>query len=102
MPGLPDIVMQDEKGLFHFIELKHTMGRAVDLSPHQVVWLDNHKSGSAWIMVRRSGPKEPDTIRVYHASAAMEARMHGIDFPPELLSEEPYDWAEIMGLIAPV
>jgi hypothetical protein len=100
-PGIPDVIIQDENGLFHFVELKHTGGRAIELSPHQITWMDNHKNGSAWILVRRSTKKEKDTIRVYHASKAIDARMEGIKCPPNLLVEEPFSWDEIMGLICP-
>ena len=100
-PGIPDVIIQDENGLFHFVELKHTGGRAIELSPHQITWMDNHKTGSAWILVRRSTKKEKDTLRVYHASKAIAARMEGIKCPPNLLVEEPFSWDEIMGLICP-
>jgi hypothetical protein len=35
MPGVPDVLLCDEEGDFHFVELKATGGRAVDLRPHQ-------------------------------------------------------------------
>jgi hypothetical protein len=101
-PGVPDVVIQDENGLFHFVELKHTGGTAIELSPHQVTWMDNHKNGSAWILVRRSTPKDGDSIRVYHASKAVDARMSGIKCPEDLLVEPPFDWDKIMGLICPL
>jgi len=31
MPGVPDVVLCDESGNFHFVELKATMTNAVDL-----------------------------------------------------------------------
>ena len=31
MPGVPDVVLLDEFGNFHFVELKATAGNAVDL-----------------------------------------------------------------------
>ena len=101
-PGVPDVVIQDELGLFHFVELKHTGGRAIELSPHQVTWMDLHKNGSAWILVRQSKAKQTDTVRVYHASKAIDVRMEGTDCPPDLFVEAPYNWDEIMGLICPI
>ena len=61
MPGVPDVVLQDDTGNFHFIELKHTGSNAVDLRPHQVSWLSKHSHGSVWILVRqqRTNMNEP-------------------------------------------
>ena len=53
MPGVPDVVLCDERGYFHFVELKATAGNAVDLRPHQVAWLSNHGHGSVWVLVKK-------------------------------------------------
>ena len=56
-PGIPDVLLCDEKGKFHFVELKATAGNAVDLRPHQVAWLSNHKNASVWVLVKKSSPQ---------------------------------------------
>jgi RecB family endonuclease NucS len=101
-PGVPDVIVMDERGTFHFVELKHTKGNAIELSPHQVTWMDNHKNGSAWILVRRKKDNEKATIRIYHAAKAVDARMDGVKHPADLIVEEPFNWDEIMGLMCPI
>ncbi len=96
-PGVPDVVIQDELGLFHFVELKHTGGKAIELSPHQVTWMDLHKNGSAWVLVRQSKAKQTDTVRVYHASKAIDVRLEGTDCPPDLLSKRPMTGIKLWG-----
>ena len=53
MPGVPDVLLCDEQGDFHFVELKATGGQAVELRPHQVSWMSTHAHASVWILVRK-------------------------------------------------
>jgi len=102
MPGVPDVHVMAEDGSFHWIELKVAAFNAVELSPHQCAWLSRHQKGSAWIVVYYDRPKgEPDFLYVYHAADAVDVRMLGLKHPCRKLFEEPFDWAEIWGLIAP-
>ena len=102
MPGVPDVHVMSEDGAFHWIELKIANFAAVELSPHQCAWLSRHAKGSAWIVVYYDRPHgEPDFVYVYHASDAVDVRMMGLKHPCRKLFQEPFDWAEIWGLIAP-
>jgi hypothetical protein len=73
-PGIPDLIICDENGKFHFIELKYTATKAVQISPHQVAWLSKHKHSSSWIFIK------------------------GLKKPPFYCEEEPFDWHEILSL----
>lgn len=80
MPGVPDVVLCDESGKFHFIELKATAGNAVDLRPHQVAWLTNHGHASVWVMVKKRPTKNaPEQLFVYRGSGAVDLRMEGLN-----------------------
>ena len=103
MPGVPDVLLCDEKGLFHFVELKATGSRAVDLRPHQVAWLTNHSHGSAWVLVRKVKTKTlPQRIYLYPASDAMDLKFEGLDVNPIYFEENGCDWDKILGLISPI
>jgi hypothetical protein len=61
MPGVPDVVLCDEGGHFHFVELKATPSNSVELRPHQVSWLSRHKHASTWVLVSADrGPWHTD------------------------------------------
>ena len=50
--GIPDLLVCDEQGGLHLIELKVTKGNTVDLRPHQ--GLPNiHSHASTWVLVKR-------------------------------------------------
>ncbi len=103
MPGVPDVLLCDEKGLFHFIELKASGGNAVELRPHQVAWLTNHAHGSAWVLVRKVKTKTmPQRIYLYPASDAMDLRFEGLAVEPAYFEEGGFDWEKILGLICPI
>lgn len=102
MPGVPDVVMADEFGRFHFIELKATAGRAVDLRPHQVAWLSNHGHASVWVLVKKHKTKnEPEQMYLYHGRDAVDLKMEGLKRDPYHHVTGQVDWNEIFELIAP-
>ena len=45
-PGIPDILLCDEKNNFHLIELKVSKGNVVKLSPHQVAFAVKHSEAN--------------------------------------------------------
>ena len=103
MPGVPDVLLCDEKGLFHFIELKATGGRAVELRPHQVSWLSKHQHSSSWILVRKVETKTiPQQVYLYRAESAMDLKMEGLDVEPVEFQEKDFDWDKIINLITPI
>ena len=103
LPGIPDLLVFDELGKFHFIELKATSGNAVDLRPHQVAWLTNHSHASVWVLVRKLKTKtKPEMMFLYHGKDAMDLKMEGLKVDPLYCSDGAFDWEKIMGLISPI
>jgi len=103
MPGVPDVLTCDEKGGFHFVELKATAGNACDLRPHQVAWLTKNGKGSVWVLVRKLATKnKPQSFYLYHGSLAMELKMEGLKVPPLYWTDSDLDWDVIMSLISPI
>ena len=119
MPGVPDVVLCDESGKVHFIELKATAGNAVDLRPHQVAWLTNHGHASVWVMVKKRPTKNaPEQLFVYRGSGAVDLRMEGLNGSVEPAYHEEsasgpargrpkesfaggFDWDAIFSVICP-
>ena len=103
MPGVPDVLICDEEGNFHFVELKVTGGKAVELRPHQVAWLSNHSHASAWVLVLKKKTKTlPQRISLYPASAAMDLKMEGLAVEPLYEETETICWDFILDLICPI
>jgi hypothetical protein len=101
IPGVPDVLLCGESGVFSFIELKVTKGRAgkISLSPHQCAWLSRHSGGPVFIVVRDSSLD----ISVYAGSDAVALRMDGVSAVEALaVFKEPYEWAEFFALTAPL
>ena len=102
MPGVPDVVLCDEFGQFHFIELKATAGNAVDLRPHQVAWLTNHGHASVWVMVKKHKTKnQPEQLFLYPGSEAVDLKLEGLKVEPALHMAGTVDWPTVFGLISP-
>ena len=101
MPGIPDVLLCGESGVFSFLELKVTKSGAgkLGLSPHQCSWLSRHSSGPCFIVVRDSALD----ISVYAGSGAVALRMDGLAAVEALsVFKEPYDWEAFFRLTAPV
>ena len=102
MPGVPDVVLLDEFGHFHFVELKATAGNAVDLRPHQVAWLTNHGHGSVWVMVKKHKTKnQPEQLFLYPGSEAVDLKLEGLKVEPALHMAGTVDWDTVFNLISP-
>jgi hypothetical protein len=106
MPGVPDVVLCDESGGFHFVELKAATTNAVDLRPHQVSWLSRHKHASTWVLVLRIADRgtrtkapTPESISLYRGSDAMDLKFDGLKIEPLYRSEGNADWDRILDLI---
>ena len=92
LPGVPDVLLCSEGGVFSFLELKVTKGRSnkLALSPHQC---------ACFIVVRDSSLD----IRVFAGSDVVDLRMDGLTAVPPLATfEEPYDWKSFFRLTSPV
>lgn len=103
-PGIPDVLICDEAGQFHFVELKATAGNAVELRTHQVAWMINHARASTWILVKKvETPKQKQQIFLFKGSDAVELRLGGITaVPPVCHQEGSFNWQEIIDLICPI
>ena len=101
MPGVPDVVLQDDKGRFHFVELKATGSNAVDLRPHQVSWLTKHGHGSVWILVKQQTSKMPKAkLYLFGGKDAVDLKMEGLTAVESYAElESPFDWEEVIDLI---
>ena len=101
LPGVPDVLLCGESGVFSFLELKaqkSSVGK-VDLSPHQCAWLSRHSAGPAFIIVRDGSL----AISVYTAADAVDLRMDGLAAVSPLATfEEPYDWETFFLLTSPL
>ena len=99
--GIPDVLLCSESGVFSFLELKVTKGRAdkLSLSTHQCSWLSRLSNGPCFIVVR-DGSLD---IRVFAGSDAVDLRMDGLAaVSPLSVFEEPYDWESFFQLTCPV
>ena len=103
MPGVPDVLLCDDKGRFHFIELKVTSRQAVDLRPHQVAWLTKHRESSCWVLTLKIKAKtRPQKIYLHHGRDAMDLKMSGLKTPYVYNAEGVIDWEAILNLISPI
>lgn len=101
MPGVPDVVLQNEKGDFIFVELKATGSNAVDLRPHQVSWLTKHAHGRVWILVRQETSKmEKPKLYLFSGSDAVDLKMEGLTkVDPVFTCEAPFTWETVLDLL---
>jgi hypothetical protein len=101
LPGVPDVLLCSESGVFSFLELKaqkSSVGK-VNLSPHQCAWLSRHNAGPCFIVVRDSSLD----IRVFAGSDVVDLRMDGLaSVSPLAVFQEPYDWLEFFRLTSPL
>jgi len=101
IPGVPDVLLCSESGVFSFLELKIAKSGVgkLNLSPHQCSWLSRHTGGPCFIVVR---DRSLD-ISVYSGSDAVDLRMDGLAAVEALaVFEEPYDWQAFFKLTSPV
>ena len=100
MPGVPDLLLCDRIGRFHFIELKSITGKAVNLSPHQVSWQNKHDIASSWILVYKNATQtKPESFHLYHASQAVDLSFKGLAVKPVYSSNQKVDWTKLFKLI---
>ena len=83
MPGVPDVMVCDDKGLFHLIELKVVTGYVVKLSPQQVSFAQNHAHASVWLLVWKA-----DEYYLYPAEDVVEVADKGLRHIPLLKTQD--------------
>ena len=101
--GIPDVLLCDEQGTFHFVELKFLTGNAVTLQPSQVAWLSRHQHSPSWILIKKqSKPDVPPEMFLYPASAAVDLKMDGLQSVEAIhYQEHPFNWDLLFDLICP-
>ena len=98
--GIPDLLVCDEQGGLHLIELKVTKGNTVDLRPHQVAFLNTHQHASTWILVKRQTKTSEPEVLLYRGSDALDLKMEGITkVEPAIRLTKPFDWTALWDLI---
>ena len=101
-PGVPDVLLLDEAGCFHLIELKFTDGNGVSLRPHQVSFLSTHKSGNVWLLVKQQRANQKGyRVYLYGGDSAVNVAMDGLQTEPRCLLEDPVDWEKLFEAISP-
>ena len=89
--GLPDVLLQDDRGLWHLVELKTTETARVKLSPHQVAFACKHSHGSCWVAVKCTKP-DLKGVYLYRGDSVMGLRMDGLTTRPDHYFPQPVDW----------
>jgi hypothetical protein len=98
--GVPDVLVCDDEGAFHLVELKSITGYASTLSPHQISFFSSHAEANAWIWIYKTGRLNAPQVFVYHASQIMELVKKGVKAEPFGVWEESgIDWREVWGKI---
>jgi len=101
--GIPDLLICDETGKFHFVELKFVKANAVNLSPHQVAWHIRHKHSSCWTIIKKQNKPDSDPVLfLYHAEQAMDLKANGLKTEPKLHQEKKFVWDDVFDLICPI
>ena len=101
MPGVPDLLLCDKSGKFHFVELKSITGKAVNLSPHQVSWQNKHSIASSWILIYKNATQtKKESFHLYHAKQAVELSFDGLDVKAVYSSRNgAVDWKRLFELL---
>ena len=100
-PGVPDVMLCDERGCIHLIELKCTGANAVRLSPHQVSFMIRHEHASVWIAVKRDGAKGKSRF-LFPGSDAIAVAERGIAGAAAREFRYPVIWNDVFQVIAPL
>lgn len=99
--GIPDLLVCDEKGRFHLIELKVSRGNTVDLRPHQVAFLNTHSHASTWVLIKKQPKNSEPEILLYKGKDALDLKVDGMaKVEPTFRSGFPVDWGKFWGLIS--
>ena len=100
--GIPDLLICDEKGMFHLVELKFLTSNNVTLQPSQVAWLSRHNHSSSWILIKKQNkPMDEPELFLFPASAAVDLKMEGLQsVEPIHYQKGKFNWDVILGLIS--
>ena len=94
--GVPDLLVCDDEGVFHLIELKSITGKAAKLSPHQISFFSRHSNASVWVLIYRSGGAIAPQVYLFHGSKVLELAKKGLRAEPcGVWDEKGMDWGEV-------
>jgi len=99
-PGLPDVLLTDEIGRFHLVELKNCRTSHVRLSAHQITFLirQARQNASVWVLCRQN-----DTVFLFAGAQAIELAEGGLKkVSPVGRWEKPIDWDAIFTRLSEV
>jgi hypothetical protein len=103
LPGVPDLLICDESGKFHMVELKFITANAVSLRPHQVSWLTKHGKSSSWILVKKQKSNmDKSELHVYRADQAIDVKLEGLKVEAVMRQHQPFNWHDVFNLICPL
>ena len=102
VPGIPDLDICDDRGLFHKVELKVANGNKVELRPHQVAFLTRHQHASVWILVRKGLTARDSEVFLYHGRQAVDLSMDGLSTRPISHVTADGDWEIVWSTISPL
>ena len=95
VPGVPDVLCCNEKGLFTFLELKVVKKDRLRISPHQISWLSRHSHGRVFIICRDSNM----VIHVYGGGDASSLCRDKLSVCRAIESfAKPYNWEKFWDL----
>jgi len=99
--GIPDLLICDEHGRLHLMELKVTKGNSVDLRPHQVAFLNTHAHALTWVAVKKHPKNSAPEIYLFRGESALDLKVDGLSgVEPVLCMKEKADWKLFWGLIS--
>lgn len=101
--GIPDLLICDEQGTFHFVELKFLTSNGVTLQPSQVAWLSRHHHSPTWILIKKQNkPTDDPELFLYPARAAVDLKMDGLQAVEPIHHQiGKFNWDMILDLICP-
>tara|TARA_R110001606_G_scaffold376440_2_gene535129 strand:- start:808 stop:1131 length:324 start_codon:yes stop_codon:yes gene_type:complete len=76
--GIPDLLLKCPENHFHFIELKITSTKRINLSAHQVSFFERNKDTRSWIMVEDKNL----SLSLYKASQVLDIKKEGLNVQP--------------------
>ena len=77
LPGMPDLLVYNNSGVFFTVELKVTKGRKIRFSPHKIAWHVQHPNNS-FILVAALGPRSANRFQMFRGSRIRELEACGL------------------------
>lgn len=96
LPGVPDVLLFDQKNRFQMVELKYTTTNAVRLSPHQISFLSSHGQGLVWLLVKKDPSSRPAEFFLYEGAAVLGVASNGLREKPFAQKENIEDIIELL------